>query len=292
MKISGFTFVRNAVKLKYPVVAAIRSVLPLVDEMIVNVGVGDDGTLELVRGIGDPKLVVFETRWDDTLLEMGAVLAQQTDLALARCSGDVGVYVQADEAIHEDDHPALRAALARLVANPRAEGLLFDYVHFYGSFHTVGVSRRWYRQEIRAVKLGIGVRSWRDAQGFRIGAGGGARKLHVLPANARVYHYGWVRPPEDMARKQVAFQRLYTGDEGARRAAAQSFAYDTTEKVRRFEGTHPAPMRELVAEADWPYEPRPRRLRLAHLREDLLDLFEAGTGIRIGEYRNFRRLRP
>jgi hypothetical protein len=292
MKISGFTFVRNAVKLKYPVVSAIRSVLPLVDEMIVNVGVSEDGTLELVRGIGDPKLVLFETRWDDTLVKMGAVLAQQTDLALARCTGDVGLYIQADEALHEDDYPALRTALARLHANPRAEGLLFEYVHFYGSFHTVGVSRRWYRQEIRAVKLGIGVRSWRDAQGFRIGPGESARKLHVLPANARVYHYGWVRPPEDMGRKNAAFHRLYHGDEGGGSGAAPAFAYDATEKVRRFEGTHPAHMRELVERADWPFEPRPRRLRLAHLREDLLDLFEAGTGIRIGEYRNYRRLRP
>jgi len=291
VRVSGFTFVRNAVRLKYPVVGAIRSALPLVDEMIVNVGVCDDGTLELVRAIGDPKLVIFETAWDDTLLERGAVLAQQTDVALARCTGDVGLYLQADEALHEDDHPAIRAALARLHADPRAEGLLFEYVHFYGSFHTVGVSRRWYRQEIRAVKLGAGVRSWRDAQGFRIGAGEGARKLRVLPAGARVYHYGWVRTPEDMAQKLVAFQRLYSGDEGARREAARRFAYDTTEKVRRFEGTHPGPMRELVERADWPYEPRPRLLRLSHLREDLLDLFELGTGIRIGEYRNFKRLR-
>jgi hypothetical protein len=291
VRVSGFTFVRNAVRLKYPVVGAIRSVLPLVDEMIVNVGVCDDGTLELVRAIGDPKLVIFETAWDDTLLEKGAVLAQQTDVALARCTGNVGLYVQADEALHEDDHPALRAALARLHADPRAEGLLFEYVHFYGSFHTVGVSRRWYRHEIRAVKLGAGVRSWRDAQGFRIGAGEGARKLHVLPAGARVYHYGWVRTPADMAQKLAAFQRLYSGDEGARREAARRFAYDTTEKVRRFEGTHPGPMRELVERADWPYEPRPRWLRLSHLREDLLDLFELGTGIRIGEYRNFKRLR-
>lgn len=291
MKVSGFTFVRNAVQLNYPVVAAIRSVLPLVDEMVVNVGVCEDGTMDLVRSIADPKLVIVETPWDDTLLEKGAVLAQQTDIAMARCTGDVGLYVQADEAVHEDDHPALRESLARLAADPRAEGLLFEYVHFYGSFHTVGVSRRWYRHEIRAVKLGVGVRSWRDAQGFRIGPGEGARKLRVLPSGARMYHYGWVRTPEDQARRLVAFQRLYTGDAGARREAARKFAYDSTEKVRRFDGTHPGPMRELVERADWPFEPRPRWLRLSNLREDLLDLFELATGIRIGEYRNYRRLR-
>jgi hypothetical protein len=155
----------------------------------------------------------------------------------------------------------------------------------------VGASRRWYRREVRAVKLRAGVRSWRDAQGFRVGQGTAARKLGVLPVDARMYHYGWVRPPEDMARKLVDFTRLYAGDEGARRAAALAFAYDVSEKVAHFTGTHPGPMRALVAGADWPFEPRTRRLRAAHLREDLLDLFEAATGIRLGEYRNYRRLR-
>jgi hypothetical protein len=290
VKVSGFTFVRNAMKLKYPVVEAIRSVLPLVDEMIVNVGVGDDGTLELVRSIKDSRLKIFESVWDETLLKDGTILAQQTDLAMDRCTGDVGLYVQADEAMHEDDYPAIRSGLERLRADPRAEGLLFDYVHFYGSFDTVGTSRRWYRREVRAVKLSVGVRSYRDAQGFRVGRVPQARKLWVLPVDARMYHYGWVRPPEDMHRKCVQFVRLYGGESEARREAARTFVYDAAEKVRRFKGTHPGPMVELVARAGWPYEPRIRWLRAAHLREDLLDLFESLSGIRIGEYRNYRLL--
>src|SRR6266536_1878708 len=187
MRVSGFTFVRDAVRLRYSIVPAIRSALPLVDEMVVNVGVSEDGTLDLVRAVDDPRLVdvadevqgavlvravddprlvVLESRWDEGQLERGRVLAQQTDLALARCRGDVCLYVQADEALHEDDHPAVRASLERLHGDARLEGLLFDYVHFYGSFHTVGVARRGYRREVRAVKNRAGVRSWRDAQGF------------------------------------------------------------------------------------------------------------------------------
>ena len=203
-----------------------------------------------------------------------------------------GVYVQADEALHEDDHPALRASLARLHAEPRAEGLLFEYVHFYGSFHTVGVSRRWYRHEIRAVKLGVGVRSWRDAQGFRVVEGGGARKLRVLPSGARMYHYGWVRSPEDMWRKNVAFQRLV--HRRPRRAARGGAA------VRVRHDGEGAPLRGDASRPDAGPR-RARRLALraptalaafAHLREDLLDLFERATGVRIGEYRNYRRLPP
>ncbi len=291
MRVSGFSFVRDAVRLRYPIVPAIRSILPLVDELVVNVGVSSDGTLELVRALDDPRLVIVESRWDEGQLERGRVLAQQTDLALARCSGDVCIYAQADEALHEDDHPSVRVALQRLHDDARLEGLLFDYVHFYGSFHTVGASRRWYRREIRAVKNGAGVRSWRDAQGFRVGQGETARKLKVVPSGGRMFHYGWVRPPEAQALKLAEFERLYHGDAARERRLAQGFGYDAGEKVRPFRGTHPAPMREWVAREDWPFKPRPHRLRRGHLREDILDLLEAATGLRIGEYKNYQVVR-
>jgi hypothetical protein len=291
VKVSGFTFVRDAVRLHFPIVPAIRSILPLCDELVVNVGVSNDGTLDLVRSIGDPRMVIFESRWDEGNLERGRVLAEQTDLALARCQGDVCLYVQADEAIHEDDHPALRRAFDRLHADAALDGLLFDYVHFYGSFQTVGVSRRWYRREVRAVKGGIGVRSWRDAQGFRIGQGDGARKLRVARSGARMFHYGWVRPPDSQKVKLAEMMRLYHGEAARERELATRFEYDSGEKVLPFEGSHPTPMRKFIEAADWPFLPRPRKLRLSHLREDLLDLFESATGIRIGEYRNYELVR-
>jgi hypothetical protein len=291
VRVSGFTFVRDAVRLRYPVVPAIRSILPLVDELVVNVGISNDGTLELVRAIDDQRLVIMESRWDERRLERGRVLAEQTDLALARCSGDVCIYAQADEALHEDDHPSVRLALQRLHDDARLEGLLFDYVHFYGSFHTVGASRRWYRKEIRAVKNRAGVRSWRDAQGFRIVQGELARKLKVAPSGGCMFHYGWVRPPGAQAVKLAEFERLYHGDAARERRLAEGFDYDAREKVRAFRGTHPGPMREWVVREDWAFDPRPNRLRRGHLREDLLDLFEEATGLRIGEYKNYELVR-
>jgi hypothetical protein len=291
VRTSGFTFVRDAVRLGYPILPAIRSILPLVDELVVNVGVSPDGTLDLVRSLDDPRVVVIESRWDEGKLERGRVLAQQTDLALARCTGQVCLYVQADEALHEGDHPAVRAALERLHDDARLEGLLFDYVHFYGSFHTVGVSRRWYRREIRAVKNGAGVRSWRDAQGFRVGPGDSARKLRVAPSGGRMFHYGWVRPPEAQRVKLAEFERLYHGDAARERRLREGFRYDVEEKVRPFRGTHPLPMQAWIAREDWAFEPRPSRLRARHLREDLLDLFEAATGVRLGEYKNYELVR-
>ena len=306
MRVSGFTFARNAVRLLYPLVESIRSVLPLVDEMVVNVGRSDDGTLELVRGIGDPRIVIVESTWDETSLERGRVLAEQTDIALARCTGDACLYLQADEVIHEDDHPRIRDSLLRMQDDRRVEGLIFDYVHFYGSFHTVGTSRVWYRQEVRAFRSGLGVGSWKDAQGFRIWApppgftgerprslktGDPARKLQVARSGARVFHYGWVRPPERQEEKLAEFARLYHGADAGRGPVGRSFSYDVEEKVRRFEGTHPAVMAARVAELDWPFEPRARLLRPGHIREDLLDILEGATGYWMGEYSNFELVR-
>jgi hypothetical protein len=309
MRVSGFTFARDAVRLGYPLVPAIRSVLPLVDEMIVNVGVSGDGTRALVESIGDPRIEILDTEWDETRLDRGRVLAEQTDRALERCRGDLCLYVQADEALHEDDHPALRAAMERLHATPDLEGLLVDYLHFYGSFHTVGASRRWYRREVRVVKNGLGIRSWKDAQGFRrwdpppgrdapaprsLAPGDPARKLRVGHSGARMFHYGWVRPPDLQRDRLAAFERLYQGEGARARRLARGFDYDVTEKVRPFRGTHPGPMREWVAAADWEFHSRPRRVRFRHLdqfREDVLDLVEAATGWRIGEYRNYEWIR-
>jgi len=49
MKVSGFTFVRNAIRYDYPVVEAIQSILPLCTELVVAVGNSDDDTLQLIR---------------------------------------------------------------------------------------------------------------------------------------------------------------------------------------------------------------------------------------------------
>ena len=61
VKISGFSFVKNAVKLYYPVVESIRSALPLVDEFVIACGDSEDGTTELIKAIGDSKVKIIDT---------------------------------------------------------------------------------------------------------------------------------------------------------------------------------------------------------------------------------------
>jgi glycosyltransferase involved in cell wall biosynthesis len=284
MKVSGFSFVRNAVKFDYPFLESIQSILPLCDEFVIAVGKSDDDTLERIRALQSPKIRVIETVWDESLRTGGKVLAQQTNIALDHVSGDWAFYLQADEVVHENDLPVIRQAMQQYLSDMQVEGLLFSYHHFYGSYRYVGASRRWYRREVRVVRTGIGVRSWGDAQGFRIDG----RKLRVKPVEAAIYHYGWVKPPAIQQAKQRSFNRLWHPNEWVEKNIPQSVEYDYSQggKLKLFEGTHPAVIGNRVASADWMFEYDPARVRQP-LKEKLLDWVEARWGVRIGEYKNY-----
>lgn len=287
MKVGGFTIVRNAVRYDYPVAEAIRSVLPLCDEFVVAVGDGDDGTEALVRSLPQEKLRIIHSVWDDSLREGGAVLARETDKAFAALSPDCdwAFYIQADEAVHEDDHGPIHSAMERHLHDPVVDGLLFRYRHFYGSYDHVGASHKWYANEIRIVRNRPDIRSYRDAQGFRKADGS---KLRVKPANAWVHHYGWVREPAAMQRKLEGFQRLYHDDAWMARHVYGPEAFDYeghVTRLERFTGTHPAVMRDRIARRNWTFQDDISfsRKSLKDRAKDLLKRIGIDTN-----YRNYR----
>jgi len=285
--ISGFTIVRNAVTLDYPIVPAIRSILELCDEVVVNVGKSDDQTRDLVAGLGDPRVRILDSVWDFS--RGSGALAHETNRAMAACRGDWGVYIQADEVLHETGAAALRERLREWDGDARVEGLLVDYHHFYGDFDTIATDRHWYRREVRAVRLNQGIRSYQDAQGFRVGDD--ARRLRARATGARMFHYGWARPPQSLRQKLVASQEVFLeqGHRLAARAAQQQALY-WTPLLRRFTGSHPRAAGAWIAArraaASGP-PVGPRRLKLAHLRLYLSDWIERLTGARLFEYRNY-----
>lgn len=255
MKVSGFTFIRNAVLLDYPIVAAIQSILPLCDEVVVAVGNSTDDTLALIQNI-DPKVRIIQTTWDDTLRENGRVLAVETDKALVAINpaADWAIYIQGDEVLHEADHPNILKAMTRFQYDQDVDGLLFDYLHFYGSYDYIGVSNNWYKKEIRIIKPGRGIFSFRDAQGFRKTPD---QKLKVAAANASVYHYGWVKDPQAMQRKQESFHKLWHDDAWLEKniKVANAFDYeDHIHELARFEGTHPQWIAARIAERNWTFQ--------------------------------------
>ncbi len=289
MKVAGFTFIRNAIKYDYPIIEAITSVLPLCDEFVVALGNSDDGTLGLIESIASPKIRIIHTIWDDTLREGGRVLAVETDKALRAISPDAdwAFYIQGDEAINETQHPIIRAAMERYLADNQVDGLLFDYLHFYGSYQYLGDSPRWYRREVRIVRNRADIYSYRDAQGFRKEKD---QKLSVKPIFAQIYHYGWVKNPQKQQAKAQSFNKLWHSDEWVKENVKQEenqYDYYQIDSLKLFDGKHPSVMEARIQRTDWVFEfdVSRKNMKLKYL---VRYWFEKTTGYRPFEYKNYR----
>jgi glycosyltransferase involved in cell wall biosynthesis len=291
MKISGFTFVRNAIKFDYPILEAITSILPICDEMIVAVGNSDDDTLALIKSIDSPKIKIIETIWDDTLREGGKVLAVETDKALAAVSPDSDwcFYVQGDEVVHEQYLSTIQQAMQDNLLELNVEGLLFNYQHFYGTYQYVADSPRWYRREIRVIRNTRKFVSYKDAQGFRTADN---QKLKVKMIEASIFHYGWVKPPEIQRAKLKSSIKFWANEAKTEALKPQldNFDYSEIDSLTNFKGTHPAVMQARISRMNWQFNFDIKEKKTS-LKNRFRNWIEKLTGWRIGEYRNYRLIK-
>ena len=289
MKISGFTFVRNAVKFDYPVVEAITSILPLCDEFIVCLGNSDDDTEELIKSIASEKIKIIPSVWDDSTRADGRILAIETNKAFDAIAADSdwAFYIQADEVVHEKYLPVIKLAMEKYVHNSKVDCLVLNYLHFYGNYRYVGNARNWYRREIRVIKNDKSIRSYRDAQGFRRGV----KKLPGKLINAWIYHYGWVKNPYYQNAKVQNFINLCQSDgiikQNEKVSHIELFDYSNVNALKLFDGTHPKVMHSRIARMDWDFEfdISKKRIKFTHR---ILDFIERLTGKRFFEFRNYK----
>jgi hypothetical protein len=288
MKVTGFTFIRNALKFDYPIVEAIRSILPVCDDFVVAVGNSDDQTLSLIESIDKQKIRIIETTWDDSLREGGRVLADETNKAFHAIGEDTDwcFYIQGDEVMHEKYLPIVREAMLKYTDNHRVDGLLFNYIHFYGSYDYIGEAYRWYRREIRIIRNNKSIYSYRDAQGFRKDNN---QKLRVKLIDAYMYHYGWVKDPQAMQGKQENFNKFWHDDEWINRnvAKASEFDYTLIDALSIFNGTHPQVMQKRINTKNWKFDYDLSKNNFSG-KEKVKYIIEKLTGRRIMEYRNYR----
>ena len=295
MKVSGFTFVKNASKYGYPVVESITSILPIVDEMIVCLGDSEDATNALIGSIESGKIKLVHSVWDNKLKEGGKVLAVETDKAMDATATDADwlFYIQADEVVHEQYHETIVNAMRRYLDDKNVEGLLFNYHHFYGSYKYIGDGRRWYSKEIRVIRNNKDIRSYRDAQGFRWKDD---RKLNVKLIDAYIYHYGWVRNPVTMQKKYADFGKLWNADASYEKWAEEEkkrsggYDYSDIDSLTFFPGTHPAVMKDLVEKEDWELNINVKRKKFKNTKHRILYFIWRNFGWRPFEYSNYKRI--
>ncbi len=290
MKISGFTIIRNAVINDYPIMEAIRSILPMVDEMVVLVGDSEDDTIGLMESINDPKIKIHHSVWDPALRKGGSILAVETNKAfqLIDPDSDWAFYIQGDEVIHEQYQAAILEACSKYKDDLRVQGLLFKYLHFYGTYDYVGDSRTWYDHEVRIIRNDQKISAYKDAQGFRQDG----QQIMVKPIDAYVYHYGWVKSPQQMMTKVRNFSKLWHSDEELEELMKRPdmWNYNEYDSLEKFKGTHPAVMQERIQRQNWKVEIDITKKRFS-FKDRLLYYFEKATGIRLFDFRNYRILK-
>lgn len=254
MKISGFTMVRNAEKYYFPIKESIASILPIVDEFIVALGNCSDNTRAIIESLESPKIRIIDRVWSEAAFVEGKIFADETTYALQQCTGDWCFYLQADEVIHENDLPIIQQACKNYLLEEKVDGLLFNYYHFWGDYAHYLPFHGWYKNEIRIVRNGASIVSYKDAQSFRKING---QKLNVKAINAHIYHYGWVRPPEIMQSKKKEQDSMHHGTAEAALMHAQRNAYFNFGNMRavpQFKGSHPQVMKDFMQKIYWQKE--------------------------------------
>lgn len=236
MKVSGFTFLRNGTILGYPYIESLRSLLAVCDEVVVAVGNSDDDTLEQVRAIGDPKLRIIETTWNEVMQDRGYTYAQQKMIAQFNCTGDWAFYLEGDEVIHEKDYATIRAAMEKYLHDKEVEALVFDYYHFYGSPSTYAYSPRWYRRAPRIIRNSI--RSWAPDGLFWLIMQENKRGRYPNAAftGCHLYHYGHIRSVAKMNEKQKRVERYW----GKTPKEFKGYGDIDPVSIRVFDNSHPA----------------------------------------------------
>lgn len=291
MQIDGFTYVRNGFAMGYPFLAAIQSVLPVVDRMIVVVGDSTDGTRDAVEKMNDEKIVIVDSVWDEDKRNSGEIFKEQSNIGIDHIKGDWAFHIQADEVIKEGAGDEILKYIKVADQYDNVDGLLFPFYHFWGDYQHIRHTRKTHAFEIRAFKNHRDVRSYRDSQGFRIFDPSSDKtvgeKLKVFKTKIPVYHYSYTRNPNLMTTKCNYFDHFYHSDEWLTKYGRKSeFDFNKVDRLQEFHGQHPVYMKEIIKKKDWDFEYDPSKSNM-RFKDRLMYPIEKYFGYRLFEYKNY-----
>ena len=234
MKVSAFTFIKNGQLLGYPFIQSIKSILPIVDEFIINVGLGEDSTLDEIKKINDPKIRIIQSHWNDNMKNRGFVYGQQKMVAQYNCTGDWAFYIEGDEIYHENDLDRIHMSMKEHLNNSNVEALIFDFYHFYGNGNSYLDSPGWYRTEARIIKNSLRTYAPDGLFWVVLDSNKNGRYPKAKHTGAKCYHYGWVRSENQMNLKSEKVQKYWGG-------SAKKIDYSKMDQsiIKKFQGTHP-----------------------------------------------------
>ncbi|MDC1066363.1 glycosyltransferase [Candidatus Pseudothioglobus singularis] len=249
MKVSAFTFIKNGQILGYPFIQSIQSILPIVDEFIINVGESEDDTLKLIDSISSSKIRIIKSKWNEIMYDRGYVYGQQKMISQFNCSGDWAFYIEGDEIYHENDLSQIKLSMQKNLNDPKVEALVFDFIHFYGNSNSFLNSPGWYRSETRIIKNSI--RSYAPDGLFWLILDSNKKGRYPRAKHTGVtcFHYGWVRSEQQMNLKSHKVQKYWGGN-----PVLIDYTQMDQSIIREFKGSHPKIIQDWLPKQEGVYK--------------------------------------
>jgi glycosyltransferase involved in cell wall biosynthesis len=206
--LGGSLFVRDAMRLDYCVEAAIESLVPVCDDVVVLDCHSTDGTLDLLR--------MIEARHNNVRVFPNVPWEQAADyqrlMILANAARELvrarwHFMIQADEVLHESSYPALRALVA--ADGWGRETFRVRRLNLYGDLaHHVGLGSRLKPCSDEPTRIGLqGVPAGGDAESIVEPLGPDRRMVDRVT----LFHYGFVRSGQALITKAIEMQSWFWG---------------------------------------------------------------------------------
>jgi len=252
MKVSAFTFIKNGEILGYPFLQSINSILPIVDEFVINVGKSEDNTLDLIKSIPSAKIRVIESIWNNKMQNQGYVYAQQKMIAQFNCTGDWAFYIEGDEVYHEDELTQIKKLMEENVDDKSVEALVFNFNHFYGNGNSILNSPGWYRSEARIIRNSIRSYATDGLFWLVLDSNKKGRYPKAKHTGATCFHYGWVRSEDQMNLKSKKVQKYW-----GKHPTKIDYSQMDQSIIKKFNGTHPKVIEDWLPKASGIYQANP-----------------------------------
>jgi len=231
-KISGCTIVRNAIALGYPLKESIQSYLPICDQVVLLWDpTSEDDTRGLVNQLAGKhsKIKLVESVWNLNNRSGGTEIARQTQNAFAQCDCSWTLYIQADEALHEDGYNEL----LKCVNDKSINAVTFARHSFLRTLTDEIIDHR-VDGLVRMFRTGMG-KSVGDAMQCEVSESIGK----TARSSAKLFNYSRLGAAAEIFRRCNNLRRFYHDDSTI---AALPSDHDTSLKTEHFLGTHPAPI--------------------------------------------------
>ncbi|MBP9673684.1 MAG: hypothetical protein KBD63_01195 [Bacteriovoracaceae bacterium] len=238
----GFTLLRNGVKYDYCFLESLRSLAGVTKSIYLALGDNQDDTEKKISEISSLKII--PTIWDESLRAGGLILSEQTNIALNAIRSEIktpnawGFYLQCDEVLHQADYALIKQDLQKAQAQ-NCDAISFRYLHFWKSHHNIAINKKWYPQEIRAIKINTSIESWGDAQSFR-------NYSKIYYSEARIFHYGHVREVSKYKNKKEDILKLYHTDQKLSKYQKREKKFDDETEILKYWGSHPSVMQKRI----------------------------------------------